>query len=95
MSITEILIKQISAAALPTRQAEPVLDDAPPEADLLPAALFEDAPALEVFRQRAPDSDEAFPEQRKRPANYRITPSRFRSSIFRLWGSSAATASGD
>ncbi|NCC53634.1 MAG: hypothetical protein EOM20_20830, partial [Spartobacteria bacterium] len=32
---------------------------------------------------------------RKRPANYRITPSRFRSSIFRLWGSSAATASGD
>ncbi|NCC40997.1 MAG: hypothetical protein EOM21_16440, partial [Gammaproteobacteria bacterium] len=31
----------------------------------------------------------------KRPANYRITPSRFRSSIFRLWGSSAATASGD
>ncbi|NCC41698.1 MAG: hypothetical protein EOM21_20240, partial [Gammaproteobacteria bacterium] len=34
-------------------------------------------------------------ERRKRPANYRITPSRFRSSIFRLWGSSAATASGD
>lgn len=63
MSIAGTLIKQIGAVMRPTREAEPVLDDAPPEAELLPATLFEDAPALEVFRQRAPDSDEAFPEQ--------------------------------
>ncbi len=54
MSIVDTLIKQIGAVMRPTREAKPVLDDAPPEADLLPAALFEDAPALEVFRQRAP-----------------------------------------
>ena len=63
MSITDTLIKQISAAALPALHAEPAMDDQLPEVDLLPADLFNDAPGLEVFRRREPDSDELFPEQ--------------------------------
>ena len=62
MSIADTLIKQISAAALPARQAEPSMDDQLPEVDLLPADLFNDAPGLEVFRRREPDSNESFPE---------------------------------
>lgn len=62
MSITDSLIKQISAAALPPAHLVPSLDDQLPEADLLPEGQFEDAPGLEVFHNRQPDCDESFPE---------------------------------
>lgn len=62
MSIADTLIKQISAAVLSAPPAVASRDDQLPEADLLPETLFADAPPLEVFQQRVPDSDEEFPE---------------------------------
>jgi hypothetical protein len=62
MSITDTLIKQI-LADLPKqrRDASKAVDEAPDD-DLLPPGIFNDAPDLEVFSDRVPDSGESFPE---------------------------------
>jgi len=64
MSIADTLIKRILAdQRLQTRSTEPAPPDAAPQDDLLAPDFFQDAPDLDVFRERAPDSGDEFPEQ--------------------------------
>jgi len=63
MSIADSLIKRIlSEQKLQTRDSDPALPDAAPQDDLLSPEIFQDAPNLEDFQERAPDSGHEFPE---------------------------------
>ncbi|MBP9602577.1 MAG: hypothetical protein KBE53_00640 [Chromatiaceae bacterium] len=59
MTIADNLIKKILADALIQGREEFIDADAAPADGLLPSAIFEDAPNLNVFHERAPDSRES------------------------------------
>ncbi len=61
MTITDTLVKQIFAdAAIRRRDANFSIDEAPDDGLIFPG-IFDDAPDVEVFQQRVPDSSECFP----------------------------------
>jgi hypothetical protein len=63
MSVADTLIKQIlSAVPVHGRGLPPAVDE-PPDDGVLPAGLFDDAPDLEVFRERVPDTGPEFPDR--------------------------------
>lgn len=62
MSIADTLIKHLLAdASLQRREDSPNADEVPADG-LLPTGIFDDAPYLDVFHDRTPDSNESFPE---------------------------------
>lgn len=62
MSLAETLIKTILNDAPIRRQNTFFSADEVPDDGLLPTGIFDDAPDLDVFHDRAPDSNELFPE---------------------------------
>lgn len=63
MSIADTLIKRILADQnLPGRSGDTLPPDAAPLDDLLSPEVFQDAPEIEIFLARTPDSGEAFPD---------------------------------
>ncbi len=62
MSICDTLIKQILAEIPKEQRNIPNAVDEAPDDDLLPPGIFNDAPDLDIFRDRVPDSNEFFPE---------------------------------
>ncbi len=68
MTIADTLIKQILADSLTLRREDSMDADAAPDDGLLPSAIFEDAPNLDVFHERAPDSRESSPEATESPS---------------------------
>lgn len=62
MTITDTLIKQVLADSRIQRREDAVLADQAPDDCLLPLGIFDDASDLDVFRERAPDSSESFPD---------------------------------
>ncbi|AUB81382.1 hypothetical protein [Candidatus Thiodictyon syntrophicum] len=62
MPITDTLIKQILAdAPIQHRNLSSPVEEAPDDC-LLPSDIFDDAPDIEIFHERAPDSGKSFPE---------------------------------
>jgi len=68
MTVADTLIRKILADAQALPRGSSLPDDEAPEDDVLPADIFADAPGLEVFRPRAPDSGENFPDPPESPA---------------------------
>jgi hypothetical protein len=62
MSIADTLIKQILAEGLIQRPIVPLAIEEMPDDGLLLSGIFDDTTDLDVFHERAPDTNESFPE---------------------------------
>lgn len=62
MTITDTLIRQVLADTPIQRREDAAPADHLPDDGLLTPRIFDDAPDLDVFQERAPDSNESFPE---------------------------------
>ena len=62
MTITNKLIKQVLADTPIQRREDATPADQAPDDGLLAPGIFDDAPSLDAFHGRAPDSSESFPD---------------------------------